>query len=175
MTVGDRQSLRAQEASAILDRTEAWLDELQTAVLPKSSLGEAVTYARNQWQALRRYTEDGRLTIDNNISERTLRPQAVGRKNWLFLGNDEAGERAAIVYSIIASAKRHHVEPWAYLSDVLLNLHDSDDDLDRLLPDKWLTSHPECRLTHRVTESRTRQARKKAQRAKRRSCKRSSR
>mgnify|MGYP006204202103 CR=1 FL=1 len=61
---------------------KAYLDEQALAALPKSSLGQAVTYALNQWTAFRRYTEDGRLTIDNNVSERTLRPQAIGRKNW---------------------------------------------------------------------------------------------
>ena len=67
----------------ILDRIEVYLAELATSVLPKSNLAKAVTYARNQWEALRRYTQDGRLTMDNNVSERTLRHQAVGRKNWL--------------------------------------------------------------------------------------------
>ncbi len=69
------------------------------------------TYARNQWEALRRYTEDGRLTIENNVSERTLRHQAIGRKNWLFLGSESAGPRAAVLYTILAGAKRHRIEP----------------------------------------------------------------
>ena len=72
---------------------ETYLAELARTVLPKSSLAKAVSYARNQWAALRRYTEDGRLTIDNNVSERTLRHQAIGRKNWLFLGSEAAGPR----------------------------------------------------------------------------------
>ena len=77
-----RQSLRKQEADPLLDRIERYLAELERRALPKSALGKAVSYACNQWQALRRYTEDGRLTIDNNVSERTLRHQAIGRKNW---------------------------------------------------------------------------------------------
>ncbi len=71
--------------------------ELTVRVLPKTTLGKAVSYAQNQWQALRRYTEDGRLSIDNNVSERTLRHQAIGRKNWLFLGSEQAGPRAAVL------------------------------------------------------------------------------
>jgi hypothetical protein len=63
-------------------------------MLPNSDLAKAVSYAMNQWQAIRRYTEDGRLSIDNNVSERTLRHQAIGRKNWLFLGSQQAGPRA---------------------------------------------------------------------------------
>ena len=85
--------------------------ELVRTTLPKSSLRKAVTYARNQWEALRRYTEDGRLTIDNNVSERTLRHQAIGRKNYLFLGSEAAGPRAAVLYTILAGAKRHRIEP----------------------------------------------------------------
>jgi hypothetical protein len=81
----ERRALRQREAVPILDRIEARLDELTGRVLPKSALGQAVTCARNQWAALRRYTSDGRLTIDNNVSERTLRLQAIGRKNWQFL------------------------------------------------------------------------------------------
>src|SRR4051812_22100976 len=73
----DRQALRQREATPILDRIEARLDELSDRVLPGSSLGQAVTYARNQWEAPRRYVSDGRLTIDNNVSERTLRLQAI--------------------------------------------------------------------------------------------------
>ena len=68
---------------------------------------------------LRRYTDDGRLTIDNNISERTLRHQAIGRKNYLFLGSESAGPRAAVLYTILMGAKRHHIEPWAYVRQTL--------------------------------------------------------
>jgi hypothetical protein len=81
-SVDARRELRVREAIPVLDRIETYLTEQTPRALPKSSLGKAVTYARNQWTALRRYTEDGRLTIDNNVSERTLRHQAVGRKNW---------------------------------------------------------------------------------------------
>ena len=99
----------------MLDRIERYLAELASRALPKSDLGKAVSYAQNQWQALRRYTADGRLTIDNNVSERTLRHQAIGRKNWLFLGSEPAGPRAAILFTVLAGAKRHRIEPWAYL------------------------------------------------------------
>ena len=68
-------------------------------------------------------TEDGRLTIDNNTAERTLRHQAIGRKNWLFLGSEQAGPRAAVLYTILAGAKRHRIEPWAYVRDLLLRSH----------------------------------------------------
>src|SRR5580704_12128655 len=98
----ERRVLRQLESVPILDRIEAYLDELSPRILPKSALGKAMTYARNQRAALRRYTSDGRLTIDNNVSERTLRLQAIGRKNWEFLGSEAAGPRAAVLFTILA-------------------------------------------------------------------------
>lgn len=164
----ERQALRAAESLLVLDRTEQFLDELSVAALPKSPLGKAVTYARNQWAAFRRYTEDGRLTIDNNLSERTLRAQAIGRKNWLFLGHAGAGPRASVLYTVLAGAKRHRLEPWAYLTHVLLHLAGGSPDLEALLPDRWAAAHPEHVLAHRLDESRQRRARQQRRRAERR-------
>jgi hypothetical protein len=167
-SVDARRELRVREANPVLDRIEAYLKELARAALPKSSLAKAVTYARNQWEALRRYTEDGRLTIDNNVSERTLRHQAIGRKNYLFLGSETAGPRAAVLYTILAGAKRHHIEPWAYVRDLLLRLCVDAPCLEEMLPDRWATSHPEAILNHRLEESRTKAVRTRARRAHRR-------
>jgi transposase len=168
MTAAERQSLRQRESVPILDRIEAYLDELSPRVLPKSALGKALTYARNQRAALRQYVNDGRLTIDNNISERTLRIQAIGRKNWEFLGSPEAGPRAAVLFTILAGAKRHRLEPWAYVRDVLLRLSAGETDLEALLPDRWAASHPEHVLKHRLDESRRKAARQKEKRQQRR-------
>ena len=148
--------LRQAEAVPILDRlARSWIG-CRRSCLPKSALAQAVTYALNQWQALCRYTEDGRLTIDNNVSERRLREQAIGRKNWLFLGSDEAGPRAAVLCTILAGAKRHRLEPWAYLRDVILQLSvDCESGVPgSLLPDRWALGHPEHVLNHRLEESR---------------------
>ena len=163
-----RLQLRIAEAIPVLDKIGAYLTGLARTVLPKSSLAKAVNYARNQWAALRRYTEDGRLTIDNNVSERTLRHQAIGRKNWLFLGCEAAGPRAAVLCTIMAGAKRHRIEPWCYVRDLLLRLHADDPRLDEMLPDRWAAAHPEAILTYRLDESRTRAARTQARRAHRR-------
>jgi transposase len=168
LTVAARQSLRVKEAVPVLDKIEPYLGELALTALPKSNLSKAVTYARNQWTALRRYTEDGRLTIDNNVSERTLRHQAIGRKNWLFLGSEAAGPRAAVLSTILAGAKRHHLEPWAYVRDLLVRLHGDDSDLEEMLPDRWAKAHPEAILNHRLEESRDRAVRTRARRAHRR-------
>ena len=167
-SVAARRELRAAEALRVLDKIEAYLDELARTALPKSNLAKAVTYARNQWEALRRYTEDGRLTIDNNVSERTLRHQAVGRKNYLFLGSEAAGPRAAVLYTILAGAKRHRIEPWAYVHDLLVRLHAEDSSLEEMLPDRWAAAHPDAILNHRLDESRTKAIRTRARRAHRR-------
>ena len=108
------------------------------------------------------------MTIDNNVSERTLRHQAIGRKNWLFLGSEAAGPRAAVLCTILAGAKRHRIEPWCYVRDLLLRLHADDPRLDEMLPDRWAAAHPEAILTHRLDESRVKAARTRARRAHRR-------
>ena len=165
-----RRGLRQAEAVPILERLRAELDRLSSKLLPKSALAQAVTYALNQWTALCRYTEDGRLTIDNNVSERRLRDQAIGRKNWLFLGNDEAGPRAAVLCTILAGAKRQRLETWAYLRDVILQLtvDAGRDSLKRLLPDRWAQANPEHVLNHRLEESRQKAQRRDERRAMRR-------
>jgi transposase len=167
-SVDARRDLRTREANPVLDKMETYLAGLAQTTLPKSSLRKAVNYARNQWEALRRYTDDGRLTIDNNVSERTLRHQAVGRKNWLFLGSEAAGPRAAVLYTILAGAKRHRIEPWAYVRDLLLRLYADDLCLEEMLPDRWAAAHPEAILTHRLEESRVKADRTRRRRAHRR-------
>jgi transposase len=167
-TPAERQVSRQRESVPILDRIEKYPDELTGRILPKSALGKAVAYARNQRAALRRYTGDGRLTIDNNVSERTLRLQAIGRKNWEFLGSAEAGPRAAVLFTILAGAKRHRLEPRAYLRDVLLRLAAGETDLKSLLPDRWGANHPEHVLQHRLDESRRKATRQKEERQTRR-------
>jgi hypothetical protein len=165
-----RCALRQADAIPILERLCAELDRLSIKLLPKSGLAQAVTYALNQWRALCRYTDDGRLTIDNNVSERRLRDQAIGRKNWMFLGSVEAGPRAAVLCTIVAGAKRHRLEPWAYLHDVILQLsvEASPEILTSLLPDRWALAHPEHILNHRLEESRQKAQRRDQRRANRR-------
>ena len=110
--------------------------------MPKSLIGQAATYTRNQWQALNRYIEDGELSIDNNNAERAMKPVAIGRKNWLFVGSPLAGQRAAVLMSLVGSCKENQVEPWAYLRSIISQLP-SDPNLNSLLPDRWLTEHPQ--------------------------------
>ncbi|MCE9583504.1 MAG: transposase, partial [Planctomycetes bacterium] len=116
----------------------AWLRALQPAVLPKSPIGAAVTYALNQWAALNRYVEHPHAAIDNNLAERELRAVAIGRKNWEFAGSDEGGRRAGILYSITATCKANGIDPEAYMADVLMRLATTRvSEIDDLLPDRW--------------------------------------
>ena len=97
--------------------------------------------AANQWPTLGRYLGDARFTIDNNVAERAVRPLAIGRKNWLFVGGDSGLTSAAVLMSLCASAKRHALDPWAYLTDVLTHLAAKPADVTHLLPDAWAKYH----------------------------------
>jgi transposase len=104
----------------------------------RSPVGEAVRYLTNQWAALQRFVEDGRLAIDNNRAENQLRLVAVGRKNWLFAGSFEGARRAALLYSIVQSCKLAHVAPFPYLKDVLLRVASHPLRLiEQLTPTRW--------------------------------------
>jgi transposase len=148
-----RLAARQARSVPILKRLETYLREQKAAALPKSQFGQAINYALNQWEALLRYAHDGRLEIDNNHSERTVRPCAIGRKNWLFFGSDQGGETAAICMTILASAKRHCIEPVAYVRELLTALSSSEVDLRSLLPDIWIAAHPEHFVQYRHDES----------------------
>lgn len=142
LSAAARLSARKEVSRPLLDDLKQWLDE--EVFLPKSLSGKAATYTLNQWNALNRYLEDGDLSIDNNASERAMRPVAIGRKNWMFVGSKPAGHRAAILMSLIATCKANLVEPWAWLKDVLIQLP-LGTPLESLLPNIWLASHPEHR------------------------------
>lgn len=134
-----RRALRASEAQPVLDSFQAWLNQEVKTALPKSPLGQAITYTQAQWKALTRYVEDGILEIDNNRAERALRRIAIGRKNWMFAGSDEGGRRAATLYSLVASCASLKINPYAYLRDVLERLPTcSAADLRHLTPKAWL-------------------------------------
>jgi transposase len=142
----DRCALRQQDALPLLNAFEEWLTEQGRRALPKSPIGQAIAYARSNWAALLRYTEHGELSIDNNLAERMLRAQAIGRRNWTFLGSDRGGRTAAVLYSLTGTCKHHDIDPFAYLQDILCRLpsHPADQ-LDELLPDVWFASHPSAR------------------------------
>lgn len=141
-----RYQLRQEQSLPVLSEFHDWLQTAQRELLPKSPVGRAIHSVLPRWDGLLRYCEDGILSIDNNLSERMVRPVAIGRKNYLFLGSDNGGMAAAILYSIMASAKANQVEPFAYVRDLLVRLSGNHpDDLSELLPDQWLQTHPESR------------------------------
>src|SRR5262245_3901808 len=117
-----RLRLRQEQTGPQLAAFATWQEGQVPVVLPKSPMGQAVAYARRHWIALTRFTGHGFLNIDNNASERALRAMAVGRKNWLFAGSDAGGRTAAVLYTLTQTCRRHHIDPFAYLKDVLARL-----------------------------------------------------
>jgi transposase len=164
-----RLLLRRRESVPLMQQLELLLDSPSSkGLLPKSKLGIAIGYLRNNWEALKRFLSDGRLAIDNNEAERDLRRIAVGRKNWLFVGSRDGGERAGIILTVIASAHRHDLDVWAYLRDVLERLAKGEGDLEQLLPDVWKAAHPQHVRTFREEEKKQRAENRRFQASQRR-------
>jgi hypothetical protein len=115
----ERRRVRQQQSRPLVEGFFAWCEAQAVQVLDETPIAKGIGYARNQRQALERFLEDGRLPIHNNVSERELRREAVGRKNWLFVGSDQAAEVNAVFVSLLASCQMHGLEPWAYLRDLL--------------------------------------------------------
>lgn len=115
----ERHSQRQQRAKPLLERLHGYLREIEAHALPKSPLGQAITYALNQWQALNRYTEHGALEIDNNAAERAIKPIVLGRKNWLFIGSEAAAQRTCVLMTLVNTCKALQINPFEYLRDVI--------------------------------------------------------
>ncbi len=141
LSSGEKQAMRQEKSVPILRDFKSWLDEItDEQALPQSPIRQGINYAINGWEALCRYTEDGEFAIDNNVAERQMRPIAVGRKNWMFFGSDRGGRTAAILSSIAQSAKRHNLNAYLYLRDVIARISDHPaNQLRDLLPDNWTT------------------------------------
>ena len=138
-----RYDQRRQQAPEIWNAMKARATELQPTLLPQSTMGKALNYFLNEYDALTGYLEDGRFEIDNNLVENSIRPTAVGRKRWLFIGHPDAGWRSAVLYSLLVSCRRRGINPNDYLTDVLRRLpHATVSELDSLLPANW-TPHPD--------------------------------
>jgi transposase len=115
----ERHAIRQEHAVPLLLRLKGQFDATLAAASTKSDLAKAIRYATSRWEAMMRYTTDGRLEISNNAAERAIRPIAVGRKNWIFAGSDEGGKRAAIMYTLIETAKANGLDPEVYLRTVI--------------------------------------------------------
>jgi hypothetical protein len=135
-----RQAVRAHQSRPIIERLEQALIRLKASgrFLPQNLLGTAIDYALGQWTTLKVYLEDGRVEIDNNLVENAIRPTALGKKNWLFVGDAQAGQRGAILYTIIESCRRRGLDPFAYLRDVLTRLpHMTNRQIPEVTPEAW--------------------------------------
>lgn len=168
-TADERRLLRERESRPVLGRIRAYLDsEAVTRVLPKSVMGKALTYLNNHWDALQIFVGDGRMPIDNNEVEQLMKQVALGRKNWLFLGSVEAGNRAARLLTIISTAVRNDLDVYAYVKDILDQLLAGSMDYHSLRADIWKQSHPEFVRTYRADERRDAADRRHYRRAQRR-------
>jgi transposase len=135
-----RLAMRQEKAWPELTALRQWLEQQRAAVLPKSPFGHAVQYALNHWDTLLLYAQHGFLAIDNNAAERALRPIAVGRNNWLFVGSATGGQTAAVLFTFTSTCRRLNLDPFAYLRDVLTCLAAgplSAEELTLLLPHHW--------------------------------------
>lgn len=130
--------LRRTRSRAAMERLRAWLVEEQPKHVPKSPLGQAISYALNQWERLLCFLDNAHVPVDNNASESALRVVALGRKNFLFVGDVEAGDHLATLYSLVATCEARHIDPVAYLQDVLVRVdtHPASR-IDELLPHQW--------------------------------------
>jgi transposase len=154
VTPEQRLAGRQQRSQAVLDTFRAWLDQMSVSALPKSKLGEAITYCLNQWRKLNAFLLDGRLELDNNRSERSIKPFVIGRKNWLFANVPRGAHSSATIYSLVETAKENGLNPLTYLTFLFerlpnLNLKDSTA-VDELLP--WSdTVQARCRIPAKPT------------------------
>lgn len=147
----ERYQIRQVRSRPVLDAFLAWLKSKKSQVLPKSSFGQAINYCLSQWDKLEAFLQDGRLELDNNRSERSIKPFVIGRKNWLFANTPRGAQASAIVYSIVETAKENGLNPFHYLSYLFEKLPNIDIDdknaLDELLP--WSTTLPSsCRVNN---------------------------
>lgn len=138
--IGTRKhlELRRRRSVPVLNRLREWRDKVVALFEPKSPMGAALRYMHNQWESLTAFVDDPLIPIHNNASESALRIVALARKNSLFFGNENAGRRFMVLYSLIATCERHDINPEAYLADVLLRIQDQPKDrIAELLPHRW--------------------------------------
>ena len=134
----ERKKYRLEKVAPLMHELHTWAENEQYKVTPKTPIGKAIGYFLNQWPKLSRVLQAGELEIDNNKIENKIRPLALGRKNYLFAGNHQAGQNIAMMYSFFATCKEHNINPYDWLKDVLEKLPDTKmTDLEKLLPQNW--------------------------------------
>jgi len=133
-SVNEKHAVRQEYSVPLLKEFKQWLDRLSEQVPPKSAIGIAVNYSRNQWHTLTVYVEDGHLAIDNNHAERAVKPFVISHKNWVFSNTANGADASAVLYSIIETAKANGFIPFDYLMYSFEHLATGSDDIDAMLP-----------------------------------------
>jgi hypothetical protein len=135
LTADERGRLRAEKSLPLLSALHDWLQQTRLSTAPNTATAKAVDYSLKRWAALTRYAESGDLPIDNNPVENSIRPIALGKKNWLFAGSERAGQRAAVIQTLLGTAKLNDLDPAAWLKDTLEKLPTwPNSRIDELLP-----------------------------------------
>lgn len=138
----EREARRGAQSRMVVARLRRALERIGQRYLPRSPMGGAISYALEHWPMLEKFLDHGEVEIDNNLVENAIRPTAVGKKNWLFFGSAEAGQRSAVIYTLIANCKMHAIEPRAYLKDLLERLPTmKSQEAAQLTPLNWKKSH----------------------------------
>lgn len=146
----ERRRSRQQDSVPILERIKSRLEKLQASHThrPRSLTGEVIRYALNQWDKLIVFVKDGRIEIDNNLVENSIRPSAIGKKNWLFMGDPTTGARAATFYTLIGNCHREGIDATAYLTDVFTRLpNETNQTVHRLTPKAWAEERRQAKAT----------------------------
>jgi transposase len=133
-----RAAMRAWQSRPVLQRLRRAMELVRRRTLPQGLLGKAIDYTLKRWEALNRFVDDGVLEIDNNLIENSIRPSALGKRNWLFIGHPEAGERSAVIYTLLGSCRRHGINPFDYLKDLFTRLPAAKiTQIKELTPSAW--------------------------------------
>ena len=172
-----RHEQRQRRSCPVVDQFKAWLNEQLETLRPKHELRGAINYMTTRWECFERFLESGAIPLDNNASEQAVKNPVMGKKAWLFFGSEAGGHAAAVFYTLTATCRRLKIDPYAYLKDVferlpqLVATQNTPPDrsvLTPLLPDRWLSDHPESHLPMRSAESNTKAAHRRARRTRRR-------
>jgi hypothetical protein len=133
-----RAAIRTWQSRCVLARLRRAMELIRGRTLPQGLLGQAIDYGLKRWDALTRFVDDGALEIDNNLIENAIRPSAIGKKNWLFIGHPEAGERSAVIYTLLESCRRHGINPFDYLKDLFTRLPSAKiTEIRQFTPSEW--------------------------------------
>ena len=140
--------MRAWQAQPILAQLHRAMELIRRKTLPQGLFGRAIDYTLKHWEALTRFMDDGTLEIDNNLIENAIRPSALGKKNFLFIGHPEAGERSAVIYTLLGSCRRHGLNPFDYLKDLFTRLPSAKiTEIRQFTPAAWAEARTRQKLT----------------------------